>query len=142
LVRRLVSANSALALDPLHHGNDAHCESSRSSNNRFGGQVNYNPETVSTDYDECDRLYFEELSFERVLDIYEAEASSGVVISVGGQIPNNMAMPLHRQGRKADRSPLVPLTDQSAQAFGFWERLRDQSTMLKTASSSPLCLIP
>lgn len=60
--------------------------------------VNYNPETVSTDYDECDRLYFEELSFERVLDIYEKENSSGVIVSVGGQIPNNLAMPLHKQG--------------------------------------------
>jgi len=60
--------------------------------------VNYNPETVSTDYDECDRLYFEELSFERVLDIYELEMSCGVIVSVGGQIPNNLAMPLHSQG--------------------------------------------
>lgn len=58
--------------------------------------VNYNPETVSTDYDESDRLYFEELSFERVLDIYEWESAGGVVVSVGGQIPNNLAMPLHQ----------------------------------------------
>jgi carbamoyl-phosphate synthase large subunit/carbamoyl-phosphate synthase small subunit len=56
--------------------------------------VNYNPETVSTDYDESDRLYFEELSLERTLDIYEAESSAGVVVSVGGQIPNNLARPL------------------------------------------------
>lgn len=49
---------------------------------------------VSTDYDESDRLYFEELSFERVLDIYEWEMAGGVVVSVGGQIPNNLAMPL------------------------------------------------
>jgi carbamoylphosphate synthase large subunit len=56
--------------------------------------VNYNPETVSTDYDECDRLYFEELSRERVLDIYEAEQSSGVIVSVGGQIPNSLALQL------------------------------------------------
>merc|ERR1719454_1712925 len=60
--------------------------------------VNYNPETVSTDYDECDRLYFEELSFERILDIYEVERANGIIVSVGGQIPNNLAMPLHRQG--------------------------------------------
>ena len=60
--------------------------------------VNYNPETVSTDYDECDRLYFEELSFERVLDIYQVEHSSGVIVSVGGQIPNNLAIPLHNVG--------------------------------------------
>lgn len=59
--------------------------------------INYNPETVSTDYDECDRLYFEELSFERVLDIYNLERSSGIVVSMGGQIANNIAMMLHRQ---------------------------------------------
>jgi len=62
--------------------------------------VNYNPETVSTDYDESDRLYFEELSFERVLDIYEYERAGGVVVSVGGQIPNNLATPLHNMGVK------------------------------------------
>jgi carbamoyl-phosphate synthase/aspartate carbamoyltransferase len=60
--------------------------------------VNYNPETVSTDYDESDKLYFEELSFERVLDIYERELATGVIVSVGGQIPNNLSMPLHHQG--------------------------------------------
>lgn len=60
--------------------------------------VNYNPETVSTDYDESDRLYFEELSFETVLDIYEVENSQGAVLSVGGQIPNNLAVPLHDNG--------------------------------------------
>ena len=60
--------------------------------------VNYNPETVSTDYDESDKLYFEELTLERVLDIYELEKSSGIVVSVGGQIPNNLALPLHNQG--------------------------------------------
>lgn len=59
--------------------------------------INYNPETVSTDYDECDRLYFEELSFERVLDIVDLEVPRGVIVSVGGQIPNNMAMKLYRQ---------------------------------------------
>ncbi|KAA0161860.1 hypothetical protein FNF28_04925 [Cafeteria roenbergensis] len=62
--------------------------------------VNYNPETVSTDYDESDRLYFEELSKERVLDIYEAETADGIIVSVGGQIPNNLALPLHREGVK------------------------------------------
>lgn len=60
--------------------------------------INCNPETVSTDYDESDRLYFEELTKERVLDIYEAERSPGVVVSMGGQIPNTLAMPLHRAG--------------------------------------------
>jgi len=57
--------------------------------------LNYNPETVSTDYDMCDRLYFDELSFERVLDVYEREHTAGIIISMGGQIPNNLAMRLH-----------------------------------------------
>ncbi|KAI9182852.1 carbamoyl-phosphate synthase (glutamine-hydrolyzing) cpa2 [Blastocladiella emersonii ATCC 22665] len=60
--------------------------------------VNYNPETVSTDYDEADRLYFEELSLERVLDIYQAEAATGVVVSVGGQLAQNIALPLSAAG--------------------------------------------
>nr|XP_044628053.1 CAD protein isoform X1 [Equus asinus] len=59
--------------------------------------VNYNPETVSTDYDMCDRLYFDEISFEVVMDIYELENPEGVILSMGGQLPNNMAMALHRQ---------------------------------------------
>ncbi len=59
--------------------------------------INYNPETVSTDYDMCDRLYFDELSLERVLDIIDLETPKGVIVSVGGQIPNNLAMKLHRQ---------------------------------------------
>ena len=60
--------------------------------------INYNPETVSTDYDMCDRLYFDELSMERVLDVIDLESPRGVIVSVGGQIPNNLAMKLHRQG--------------------------------------------
>ena len=60
--------------------------------------INYNPETVSTDYDMCDRLYFDELSFERVLDVIDLEQPRGTIVSVGGQIPNNLAMKLHRQG--------------------------------------------
>lgn len=59
--------------------------------------VNYNPETVSTDYDVCDRLYFEELTFERVMDILDLEQPAGVIVSTGGQIPNNLAMRLHEQ---------------------------------------------
>ena len=59
--------------------------------------INYNPETVSTDYDMCDRLYFDELSLERVLDVIDLETPKGVVVSMGGQIPNNLAMKLHRQ---------------------------------------------
>jgi len=60
--------------------------------------INYNPETVSTDFDEVDRLYFEELSLERVLDIYELEHAQGVVVSVGGQLPQNIALSLQNQG--------------------------------------------
>ncbi len=60
--------------------------------------VNYNPETVSTDYDVCNRLYFDELSLERVLDIVDLEAPLGTVVSTGGQIPNNLAMRLYHQG--------------------------------------------
>ncbi|KAI4261166.1 MAG: hypothetical protein L6R42_003631 [Xanthoria sp. 1 TBL-2021] len=62
--------------------------------------VNYNPETVSTDYDEADRLYFETISLETVLDIYQLESSSGVIISMGGQTPNNIALPLYRENVK------------------------------------------
>ena len=60
--------------------------------------INYNPETVSTDYDVCDRLYFDELSFERVMDIHDLEQPKGVIVSVGGQIPNNLSMRLHSEG--------------------------------------------
>ena len=60
-----------------------------------GVMINYNPETVSTDYDMCDRLYFDELTYERVMDIIELENPHGVVVSVGGQIPNNLALKLH-----------------------------------------------
>ncbi|KAL7747191.1 Carbamoyl-phosphate synthase [Sorochytrium milnesiophthora] len=62
--------------------------------------INYNPETVSTDYNEADRLYFENISLERVLDIYELEHLEGLIISMGGQTPNNIALPLHRQNVK------------------------------------------
>ncbi len=62
--------------------------------------INYNPETVSTDYDTCDRLYFDELTMERVLDIYDLEAPKGVIVSTGGQIPNNLALRMHKQDVK------------------------------------------
>ena len=58
--------------------------------------VNYNPETVSTDYDEADRLYFETINLETILDVYQLESSSGVILAMGGQTPNNIALPLHR----------------------------------------------
>ncbi len=62
--------------------------------------INCNPETVSTDYDICDKLYFEQLTFERVLDIYDKENPEGIIISMGGQVPNNLAMKLHNAGLK------------------------------------------
>ena len=62
--------------------------------------INCNPETVSTDYDICDKLYFEQLTFERVLDIYDKENPEGIIISMGGQVPNNLAMKLHNSGLK------------------------------------------
>ena len=65
---------------------------------RRGVMINYNPETVSTDYDMCDRLYFDELSFERVMDVIDLETPRGAILAMGGQIPNNLAMRLHRQG--------------------------------------------
>jgi carbamoyl-phosphate synthase large subunit len=69
--------------------------------------INYNPETVSTDYDVCDRLYFEELTFERVMDIIDLEDPLGVIVSTGGQIPNNLAMRLYEQDvRILGTSPL------------------------------------
>ncbi|MCQ2147330.1 MAG: carbamoyl-phosphate synthase (glutamine-hydrolyzing) large subunit [Bacteroidales bacterium] len=71
-----------------------------------GVLINYNPETVSTDYDMCDRLYFDELTFERVMDIYDMENPHGVVVSVGGQIPNNLALRLSKNN--------VPLLGTSA----------------------------
>jgi carbamoyl-phosphate synthase large subunit len=67
--------------------------------------VNYNPETVSTDYDICDRLYFDELSFERVMDIYEKEKPLGILLSMGGQIPNNIALRCHQAGLKVLGTP-------------------------------------
>src|SRR5262249_31109794 len=62
--------------------------------------VNCNPETVSTDYNEGDRLYFEELTFETVLDIYRREKPLGIIVSMGGQIPNNLALRLHDAGAR------------------------------------------
>lgn len=80
--------------------------------------INYNPETVSTDYDECDRLYFEELSRERVLDIYEQDKSDGLIVSVGGQIPNGLAIPLARAGVKILGTP-AEMIDNAEDRFKF-----------------------
>lgn len=76
------------------------CLKTLKKHNKKSIMINYNPETVSTDYDESDRLYFEELSLERVMDIYEIEKSSGVIVSVGGQIPNRLVIPLSINGVK------------------------------------------
>jgi carbamoyl-phosphate synthase (ammonia) len=80
--------------------------------------INYNPETVSTDYDECDRLYFEELSRERVLDIYNRDKNDGVVVSVGGQIPNGLAIPLDKAGVKILGTP-AKMIDNAEDRFKF-----------------------
>ncbi len=84
--------------------------------------INYNPETVSTDYDLCDRLYFDELSLERVLDIIDIEKPKGVIVSTGGQIPNNLAMKLARQN--------VPILGTSAQSIDRAENRHKFSAML------------
>ncbi len=84
--------------------------------------INYNPETVSTDYDMCDRLYFDELTFERVMDIVDLEAPYGVIVSTGGQIPNNLAMRLDEQR--------VPILGTSAQDIDKAEDRAKFSSML------------
>jgi len=80
--------------------------------------VNYNPETVSTDYDICDRLYFDELSFERVLDIYEKEKPLGILLSMGGQIPNNIALKCHEAGMRVLGTP-PPSIDRAENRYKF-----------------------
>ncbi len=87
-----------------------------------GVMINYNPETVSTDYDMCDRLYFDELTFERVMDIYELENPHGVVVSVGGQIPNNLALKLDNAN--------VPIMGTSAESIDNAEDRHRFSSML------------
>lgn len=77
------------------------CVTAVNSINRSGKKsimINCNPETVSTDYDICDKLYFEELTLERVLDIFDKEKPEGVIVSTGGQVPNNLTMKLHNEG--------------------------------------------
>ena len=84
--------------------------------------INYNPETVSTDYDMCDRLYFDELTFERVMDILELENPHGVIVSTGGQIPNNLALRLDAQN--------VPILGTSAKSIDNAEDRDKFSAML------------
>ncbi len=101
--------------------------------------VNYNPETVSTDYDMCDRLYFDELSFERVMDVMDLETPKGVIVSVGGQIPNNLAIKLHHQDipvlgtsplsidRAENRHKFSSMLDQLGIDQPAWKELTDMS---------------
>ena len=103
--------------------------------------INYNPETVSTDYDMCDRLYFDELSFERVLDVIDLEQPKGVIVSVGGQIPNNLAMKLHRQSvpilgtspvsidRAENRNKFSAMLDQLGIDQPAWKELTSMEDM-------------
>ena len=103
--------------------------------------INYNPETVSTDYDMCDRLYFDELSFERVLDVIDLEQPRGVIVSVGGQIPNNLAMKLHRQSvpilgtspvsidRAENRNKFSAMLDQLGIDQPAWQELTNMEDM-------------
>ena len=109
--------------------------------------VNFNPETVSTDYDECDRLYFEELSFEVVMDIYEVERSQGIILSVGGQIPNNLAIPLARQhvtilgttaesiDKAEDREKFSELMDAIGVDQAPWKKLSSPEQAVEFAES-------
>lgn len=87
-----------------------------------GVMINFNPETVSTDYDTCDRLYFDELSFERTMDIIELEGPKGVIVSTGGQIANNLAMRLHRQN--------VPILGTSPESIDNAENRHKFSSLL------------
>ena len=99
--------------------------------------LNYNPETVSTDYDMCDKLVFDEISFETVLEIYEREQPYGVVVSMGGQVPNNLAIKLHRAGARIlgtsaesidtaeDRRKFSVLLDQLGIDQPRWEHVTD-----------------
>ena len=86
--------------------------------------INYNPETVSTDYDICDRLYFDELSFERTLDIIDLEKPGGVIVSVGGQIPNNLSIRLHKQDVKILGTSPTSI-DRAENRFKFSKMLDD-----------------
>ncbi len=101
--------------------------------------LNYNPETVSTDYDICDRLYFDEITFESVMDLCERENPDGVIVSMGGQIPNNLAIKLHRAGvkilgtspedidRAEDRNKFSALLDDLGVDQPKWMKLTDAS---------------
>ncbi|MDR2194485.1 MAG: carbamoyl-phosphate synthase (glutamine-hydrolyzing) large subunit [Treponema sp.] len=108
--------------------------------------VNCNPETVSTDYDVCDRLYFEELTLERVLDIYERECPDGIILSMGGQIPNNLAIKLYNEGvliygttpqsidKAEDRNKFSALLDALGIEQPEWKELTDMASAKQFAA--------
>ena len=110
--------------------------------------INYNPETVSTDYDMCDRLYFDELTYERVLDICDLEEPHGVIISMGGQIPNNLATRLDAAkvpilGTTADsidnaedRNRFSAMLDRLGIDQPRWRELTSMNRPCSTASAS------
>ena len=118
--------------------------------------VNYNPETVSTDYDECDKLFFEELSFETVMDIYEKERAIGIIISMGGQIPNNLALKLDKVGAKVlgtsahsidsaeDRHKFSKLLDELGIDQPKWKELTStaEATQFAAAVGYPVLVRP
>ncbi len=107
--------------------------------------INYNPETVSTDYDICDKLYFDELTFERVMDILDFEQPLGTIVSMGGQIPNNLAMKLYNQGANIlgtsphsidmaeNRHKFSELLDKLAIDQPQWQELTNIGDILKFA---------
>ena len=109
--------------------------------------INYNPETVSTDYDTCDRLYFDELTFERVMDILDLEKPKGVILSTGGQIPNNLAMRLYDSGinilgtsplsidRAEDRNKFSLLCDKLAIDQPRWKELTNIEDIYRFAEA-------
>jgi carbamoyl-phosphate synthase large subunit len=115
---------------------------------RYSIMVNCNPETVSTDYDMCDRLYFEELSLERVLDIYERERPDGIILSMGGQIPNNLATKLFAAGAliygtspesidmAEDRNKFSALLDRLNIEQPEWKELTDLASAKAFASAA------
>jgi carbamoyl-phosphate synthase large subunit len=118
--------------------------------------INYNPETVSTDYDICDKLYFDELTYERVLDILDLESPKGVIVSMGGQIPNNLAIRLHEAGvpilgtspvsidKAEDRHKFSSILDMLGVDQPRWKELSTMEDIFSFAESSgfPLLVRP
>ena len=132
------------------------CLNTIKKNNMRSIMINYNPETVSTDYDMSDRLYFEELTLERVLDIYQYENPSGVIISVGGQAPNNIAMDLYKNNvnilgtspiyidKAEDRSKFSDLLDKLNIDQPEWSKLTNFKDAIKFSNNAgyPILIRP